>query len=798
LSLSWPGEYKKTIAGKLALLVFLGLSQACAEPVTIEMWGLTEQRLFMGTFAAIQEFEKRNPEIRVVTGSPGGQGHLDPQKLLTAVVSRTPPDVIWFGRNNTGLWAPRGAFLPLDTLIKRDGINLDDYYPGTIGEVQWEGKTYALPWNMDCRALFYNKDILDAHGLERPPATWAELKTYTEQLTIYDESRGRYDLLGFAPNYGNAWLFLYSWQLGANWLSPDGRKAQLTSPSIVDALQYMVEMSDAAGGAEKIRAFTSSAQYEGMGDPFLSDRVAMQITGNWVLDYIARLRPDMNFVVSPPPMPEPGMKPLSWSGGFSWVIPTDAKHPEEAWKFIRWMNSEEAWIVQCDAQKRYALETEGPEALFVPFYHANRRINERLAHRYTKDLPERFQEAAQVCLDLLPSCRFLPLTPASGELWDAQANVIVDATFHIRTPEETLGIYQDRLQGALDRFFQPPTGKLLHAADIVLGVGIVVALLLTCGVLFFTLRLRSYAGMERKRALSGVKYVLPWIAGFALLVIGPMLYSLVMAFMRYDVIHPPEWIGLGNWSRMFGFHTSELGLQANDPQFWKSLWNTFYIVLFGVPIGLVVSLMLALLLNTNVRGMKLYRTLFYVPVMVPVVASSFMFIWLLNPETGFVNFALNPLLYKVGLSAPAWFVDARWAKPGLILLLTWGCGGTVIIWLAGLQTLPKQVYEAAVLDGAGPWQRFRYVTLPLLTPYALFLWIMGTIGSLQIFTQAYLIAAPGDALLFYALYLFHRAFRYFEMGFACAMAWVLFLITVLVCLAQLYVSRKYVHYEGEH
>jgi multiple sugar transport system permease protein len=216
---------------------------------------------------------------------------------------------------------------------------------------------------------------------------------------------------------------------------------------------------------------------------------------------------------------------------------------------------------------------------------------------------------------------------------------------------------------------------------------------------------------------------------------------------------------------------------------------------------LIASLGIALLLNTNVRGIRVYRVLFYVPVMVPAVVAALIWMWMMNPETGFFNYGLNALLRPVGLAAPNWFGRPEWCKPGLILLLVWGCGGTAIIWLAGLQSLPRQVYEAAIIDGAGPWQRFAHITLPLLTPYALFLWVMGTIGALQIFTQAYLIGnpggGPGDSLLFYALYLFQRAFRYFEMGYASAMAWVLFVITVAVCLLQLRMSRRWVHYESE-
>jgi multiple sugar transport system permease protein len=769
-----------------------------AEPVTLEMWGLVESRGYVGTFAAIRAFEQRHPNIRVLVGTPGGQGDLDPQKLITAIVSHTPPDLIWFGRHNLGLWAPRHAFLALDDRIRRDGIRLDDYYPGAIGESQWQGKTYALPWNVDSRVLYANMTLLRQQGFTRLPRTWDDLELMTRKLTRFNERLGRYDQLGFAPNYGNSWLCLYAWQLGADMLSADGRRALLTEPPVVQALDWMVKMTDLVGGAERVNAFTGSAQLEGIGDPFLSGRIAMQITGSYILDYLARLKPDLDFEVGPPPVPHAGDPPISWSGGFSWVIPADARHPDEAWEFIKWMNSEEAWIIQSEEQQRFAHRTAGPQALFVPFYHANRVLNEKIVARYMPALPERFRRANQTCLDILPACKYRPVTPACSELWDAQTNAILDATFHIQPSIATLRLQQKRVQSLLDRIFEPVGVHTLSARRLTSCViGIVLSLVAAGATLFFW-RSRRYRPHDRRLALHGVAYASPWIIGFIVLGIGPMLYSLVMAFTRYDVISAPEFIGLGNFVRMFGLRHGETGaLVANDPQFWTSLWNTFYMTLFSVPFGMVVSLGIALLLNSKVRGMTVYRTLYYVPVLVPAVAASFIFIWLLNPDSGLLNYVLSPLLHRFGMRAPNWFNDAHWAKPGLILLMTWGCGGTVIIWLAGLQSLPRHLYEAAIVDGAGFWLRFRHITLPLLSPYTLFIWIMGTIGSLQIFTQAYMIGAPGDAMLFNTVYLFFRAFRYFEMGYACAMAWVLFLITVVLCLWQLRIARRWVFYSSE-
>ncbi len=770
---------------------------APAEPVTIELWGLVESRVLKGVYEAVYEFERRHPDIRVRIGTPGGQGDLDPQKLLTAVVAGTPPDVLWFSRHALGMWAARGAFRPLDDLIARDGVNLDGYYPGVREACVWDGKTYAYAWNIDGRVLFCNMEMLRAGGYDRPPATWAELTEMAGTLTRYDAARGRFERLGFAPNFGNAWLYLYAWQNGAEWFSPDGRTAQVNSPPVAGALDWMVRTYDAAGGAERVQSFQNSSQTEGIGDPFLSGRVALQINGNFYLDYLARNKPDLDFVAALPPMPEAGMAPVSWSGGFAWVIPKDSRHPEEAWAFAKFMNSLDAWRVLAEGQRRFTESERGGEAFCVPMYSADRTINEAVMARVHEDLPENFVRANRACLAVLPHCKHPPVSVACTELWDAQEKATLDAIFHVRAPQAALDLQQRRVQRSLDRFFKPVEGPVVPARTLAWGVAGANLLVLAGAAAFFARRLRGTRGLARRRALAGMAYTAPWALGFFLLVLGPMLFSLITAFTRYDVIHDPEFTGLENWTRMFGFHAAEDGFRANDPLFWRGLWNTFYIVVVGVPLTMAVSLGVALLLSARVRGIQAYRVLFYTPVMVPAVVTSLIFLWMLNPETGFVNYGLNLFLRPLGLTAPAWFTRPEWAKPGLVLLLLWGCGGTVIIWLAGLQSLPRQVYEAARIDGAGPWRRFTRITLPLLTPYALFLWVMGTIGALQIFTQAYILAAPGDSLLFYALYLFQRAFRYFEMGYASAMAWVLFLLTVAVCLLQLRISRRWVHYENE-
>jgi multiple sugar transport system permease protein len=236
---------------------------------------------------------------------------------------------------------------------------------------------------------------------------------------------------------------------------------------------------------------------------------------------------------------------------------------------------------------------------------------------------------------------------------------------------------------------------------------------------------------------------------------------------------------------------------TQDPLILKSLANTAIYAIGAVPIGIIVAFLLALLLNQKVKGLALFRTLFYLPSIVPTVASSVLWLWVLNPQYGI----LNGLLLKFGIHGPGWMASEAWSKPALILMSTWGVGGSMIIFLAGLQDVPKELYEAAELDGASAWHRSLHITLPFMSPYLFFSLVMGLIAATQYFTQAYVMTGgdggPVDSTLFFAMYLFREAFQEFKMGYACAMAWLLFVLTLSATLVIFRSSAKYVYYQGD-
>jgi multiple sugar transport system permease protein len=289
----------------------------------------------------------------------------------------------------------------------------------------------------------------------------------------------------------------------------------------------------------------------------------------------------------------------------------------------------------------------------------------------------------------------------------------------------------------------------------------------------------------KTKHLIGYAFISPWLIGFLVFVAGPFVVSIYLSFTRYEVVTAPQWLGLTNYRNLLG----------DDPLFWKALWITIKYALVAVPVGIVAGVGLALLLNLRVAGMSVYRTVFYLPAIVPVVATSVVFVWLLKPQIGLVS----QLLQALGLAAkdiPAWLQDPHWALWSLVFMSLWGVGGSMIIYLAGLKDIPETLYEAAAIDGASAWQRTWHITLPMLTPVIFFNLVMGVIGAFQYFTQAFIMTegGPDDSTHFYALYLFNRAWRYLDMGYASAMAWILFLIVMVLTVAIFKTHRRWVHY----
>lgn len=298
---------------------------------------------------------------------------------------------------------------------------------------------------------------------------------------------------------------------------------------------------------------------------------------------------------------------------------------------------------------------------------------------------------------------------------------------------------------------------------------------------------RSASGrgsLARREEIAFYLFASPWLIGFILWIAGPMIVSFGLSFASYDVITPPRFSGLENYIQMF----------TVDDLVWQALRVTLTYAVGAIPLGLVSALVLALLMNQKVRGIAAFRTIYYLPAVISGVPVALLWMWILNPDFGILNNALA----SIGISGPNWLFSESWVIPAFILMSIWIIGAPMIIYLAGLQGIPQHLYEAAEIDGAGAWTKFTNITLPMISPVIFFNAILGVIGSFQIFTPAYVMTngGPANASLFYGLYLYNNAFRYFKMGYASALAWLMFLIILALGLLVVRSSPYWVYYEG--
>ena len=802
-------------------------------------------------YAVLRQFEQENPTFKVVASSSASRDPTnDAQRLLCAVAGNVPPDLVYFDRFQIGEWAGKGALTDLNPYLAKQAANdpnridVVNYYQWALDEARYAPPgsdkppaLYGIPTGVDIRLLYTNNvllkqaGIVDADGHAKPPTNWDELRADGKLLTKRDKD-GHTTQLGFAPAFGNSWLTLYAFQNGGRFLNDRARTTAdgvvhpphtlvtLDDPENVAALRFMADAYDDDGGYESVNKFADGFQGD-VHDPFITGLVAMKIDGDWGLLDIAKWSRDMDFDLVPAPMPtaraKAGADPVTWAGGFSMVIPSTAKEKDGAFKLMQFLLSDKAqrFLREGDRQTR---ESQGQ--LYLPRLTSNRVQWDELVKEYIDGnprMPPAFKRAYATIGKMLPLTMIRQPSPV-GQYLFVQHKVATDAALEHGdwsglTEDQKNDRVRDGLTAAqvlvqrkLDEVIKPLPPHEVRWGGYFGGYAVLLTLPFL-GMYAAVVRGRRTKAYKPGETWTALLFASPWMVGVICLTAGPILFSIVLSFTRYDVLGNARYVGAENYHNLF-----------KDPDFFKSLWNTLY-MLVRIPLVMALSLAIAMLLNNKIRGIGAYRTVYYLPTIVPLVAASLLWITLLNDSFGLINtflrtvFDLPPMHWvewvvnhlhhfadgkPFRFTPPGWLSSATWSKPSMILMGLWAAGGGMIIWLAGLQGIPAQLYEAATIDGAGPWQRFCNVTVPMLSPYILFNAIMGVIGTMQIFGEAYILFPNGGAQnsgLFYAYYLFQQAFQFFSMGYASAMAWVLFVIVLGLTLVQLYLSKKWVHYD---
>ncbi len=748
----------------------------------------------------VANFEKAHPDIRVKLENVDYNFYFD--KLLTQYAAGVAPDVAMLNPDFFQRYSSRGALMPLNDLgAKTPGFSFDDYYPSILKAQSYKGTHYVLPRDIAPIAIvYYNKQALDKAGIPYPDGTWTwDFKPHPEDpkdfATILrklqkKDATGKVVGYGLVPDDPHFIIDNFVFSQGANYVDnpEDPTKLLYNDPRVLNAYQLYADL------ATKDRLIPSTIALGGTSSRqmFTQGKCAMLLSGIWITPQLRQeiAKPseggfDWDIALAPSYRNGPDGKPFQAypTGGSGYAIMAKTAHPHEAWELTRWMAGEHgmkamaaAGIAQ-PAIRKFALQEPwipGPHTPAVQQVPHNRIItDEAEPHVVFAPTGALFDEVNKIA--------------RQPETLVVQGDETAKSAFARSVP-----VAQERLDTLRRELTLKPFNWDLAG---------LVGLLLATGVLGWVFgpeigRRRSYR--ERREARAAFAFLSPWLLGLVFLTAGPMILSLVMSFSDWDIITPARWRGLGNYNEAMRV----------DPVFWKSIAVTLIYTLVSVPLGLAFSLALALLLNTKVKGIAVWRTCFYIPALASPVAATLVWTKIFQPEGGMMGWVVghipgvNHLFGGLTDSNGAinWLGNEKTALGSIIFMGLFGAGAGMLILLASLQGVPQFYYEAATLDGAGPWRRFRNVTIPLISPALFFTTITGFIGAFQVFTQVYVITAgnggPNNATMVFMLNAYNAAFRTLRMGYASALAWVLFFIILVFTVIQMQ-GNKFVHYEGE-
>jgi ABC-type sugar transport system permease subunit/ABC-type glycerol-3-phosphate transport system substrate-binding protein len=785
------------------LLVVLA-SLCAADPVTLRftVWdGDVSLKVIRGI---LDRFERENPDIRVKL-EPYPDYNLYHQKMVTQYAANVAPDVAMMDPGHFQALAKRGALLPLNSFFEKDpSFDIKSYYKPIVESQSWEGKLYVLPRDIAPEGIiYYNKKLFREAGIPYPDGTWTwdfqerpQLKEkdflwVMHQLTKLGPD-GRPKTYGYLPSGTTLFADMIMYSSGVKPVDDYEHPTKLyyDTPAMHKVYNFVVDLINNKRWMPSQSAVSSQFQ-SSAAQLFERSQAAMYQDGIWTVPDMRRDMPvgssdwfDWDIALAP------GFKDGhrgSDTGGSGYCIFSSTPYPNQAWRLTKYMGGPiamramaEAGIAQ-PAIRKVALSSAwlpGPSTPKEQQWPHSRIVTDE-AVPYVEFGPT---------ADYWPSVNGV-LMARIGSIWDGSL-----------TPDEALRKGNDEAQQRLDSLIKnehlPPFN---WTEGIVIAAFIIVAILVA---IYWPDRNVRYTMREKRENRAAYRFLSPWLIGLAIFTVGPMVLSLLMSTMQWDMILPAQFRGVGNFREAF----------KDDPTFWPSIRVTLAYTLISTPLGIFVAFLLALLLNQKVKGVPLFRAAYYMPSIASGVASALIARKVFAPDDGLINKLLySPTFQKFGwwLSGIAgtpkdhvnWFNNEKTAMPALIIFGLWGVGGAMVILLAGLQGIPQFYYEAATVDGANPWQRMRAITAPLLTPSLFFTLVTGFIGSFQIFTQVFVITGgngggPNNSLLVYMINLYDAAFQQDRMGYAAALAWVLFFIILMFTLLQMAMS-KWVYYEAE-
>lgn len=738
----------------------------------------------------VKKFEAQNADVRITRINPGANDFAN--KLKTMMAAGIAPDVFYLPPTLLPELAENKLIAPLDAYFDKEPAELKaDFWPilleafhyDTASGLLGRGPLYALPKDFTTAVFYVNIDLCEKAGvnwrdIQQNGWDWNRFEAETKKIRALDgtaDFKGRTifgSLLQLWPDTLRNILWTYDGEFFKT--KPDGTpdytQLALGEPGSQRALDFIrrVRLDDKT-------AFNATGIAKDGGQEFKNGNIGVTgPVGQWLVTQYETLK-DFRWDVVPTPS---GTNRVSQTFYNGWTMSAHTKHAEKCYELMRFLCGREGQVQQARA------------GLAIPALQSAANSDDFLRPPGRKPINER------AFLDAVKFAR-LPQLPKLTEF-----NAIIESDMNLAITAGRLSSKDAAAQAQANwskELNAPLRARQWPAMPWTTIISIFAVALAAIGVTLFVKAKREKLGaIDRRTERAGFLFIAPWLVGFAVLTFGPMVVSLLLAFSRWNGMVPlgeAQFVGVANFKQLFTY----------DPLFFQSIKVTAYFVLLGVPVSQLAALLIAMLMNQKVRGIAFFRTVYFVPSVVSGAALAVLWLQLFNNEYGIINRVLR----AIGFNAPNWFGyditsgvsvndAARWAVPGFVLMGLWGVGSGMLIYLAGLKGINASLYEAARIDGAGPLRRTWNVTIPMLSPLIFYNLVMGIIGSFQIFTQVYIMT--GDtaehATLFYVLNLYRQAFEFHNMGYASAMAWVLFGIVLLLTLAIFRGSKKLVYYEG--
>jgi multiple sugar transport system permease protein len=725
----------------------------------------------------VRDFESlpENKGIHILRVNPGQAAAVN-TKLQTMFAAGDPPDVFYLGYEKVADFGSKDLLSDIEPLIKADNaagdhsIDLDDFYPAVVKCFRYNketarvgsGELVGLPKDFTTAGFYYNKDLFRRAGIPEPPRdewTWDEFIAAARAIGKLDGCYGA-DFVTW-----EAMVRLWVWTHGADFGTPGWQKFSFDDPRLIEALEKL-RMWFHDGSRTLVSAKT---QLETNMEPFLAGNVGMAGPfGRWKIP-VYRLITKFDWDFAPLPHAA-GHPPRNGIYTAAWAIARKSPHQKEAWRFIKYLGGRRGQEQMCAG------------GLAVP-------VLKSVAESKCFSDPDAKPHNFHLYLDALKNAE--PIDWPADPIFLHQLRVRLEDIFKLNKPvgpamKQVGREWEDNRRKAMLDANYPPM-PWARVATCIAGPLVVLLVVL----LFFFYRGRPH-GQAFREELAGGLMVSPWVIGFLTFTAFPIVLSLLLAFTKWSglaTLDHANYVGWNNFRALF----------EADSTFRNALRITALYALLAVPTSQIAALVAAMLMNREWKTIGIFRAIWYLPSVLAGVGVAVMWKWVFHHEHGLIKAAIDPLL-PTGAHSPAWFEkDATsWAVPAFVIINLWSIGGTMMIYLAGLKGIPKDLYEAAEIDGALGWRKFVNVTLPMLSPVIFFNVIIAVIASFQIFTTAYVMTGggPGDASRFFVVYLFNQAFDFHDMGYASAMAWLLLVIVLVLTLAMMKGTKRFVYYEA--